>query len=118
MSRFAVIYEQMKGRGTRTCSLEELKVKCSPVAKYSKDHFVIFDAIGVEKSQKTDSRPLEKVPGLSLKDILGNIAMGVHTEDLFSFLANRLLRMDKQINTAERNTLEEKAEGNNIGLAE
>ena len=107
-------YEQMKGRGTRTCSLEELKVKCSPAAKYSKDHFVIFDAIGVEKSQKTDSRPLEKVPGLSLKDILGNIAMGVHTEDLFSSLANRLLRMDKQINTAERNTLEEIAEGNNI----
>jgi len=57
-------YEQMKGRGTRTCSVEELKAKGTPTAKYSKDHFVIIDAIGVEQSQKTDSRPLEKAPGV------------------------------------------------------
>ncbi|HEU5051547.1 MAG TPA: DEAD/DEAH box helicase family protein [Hanamia sp.] len=53
-------YEQMKGRGTRTCSLEDLKAKGTPSAKFTKDHFVIIDAIGVESSQKTDSRPLEK----------------------------------------------------------
>lgn len=29
-----------------------------------------FDAIGVERSQKTDSRPLEKKPGMSLKGVL------------------------------------------------
>lgn len=54
-------YEQMKGRGTRTCSLEELRSKGTPNAKFSKDHFVIIDAIGVEQSQKTDSRPLRKL---------------------------------------------------------
>jgi type I restriction enzyme, R subunit len=43
-------YEQMKGRGTRTCSVEELRTKGTPTAKYSKDHFVIIDAIGVEQS--------------------------------------------------------------------
>ena len=59
-------YEQMKGRGTRTCSVEELKATGTPSAKYTKDHFVIIDAIGVESSQKTDSRPLEKKPGMSL----------------------------------------------------
>lgn len=53
-------YEQMKGRGTRTCSLDELRATATPAAKYTKDHFVIIDAIGVEKSQKTDSRPLER----------------------------------------------------------
>lgn len=63
-------YEQMKGRGTRTCSVEELKAKGTPSVKYSKDHFVIIDAIGVESSQKTDSRSLEKAPGLSLKMVL------------------------------------------------
>src|SRR5450432_4152272 len=33
-------YEQMKGRGTRTCSLEDLKAKGTPSAKFTKDHFV------------------------------------------------------------------------------
>ena len=69
-------YEQMKGRGTRTCSLEQLRATGTPAAKFTKDHFVIIDAIGVEKSQKTDSRPLEKKPGMSLKDVLQNVAMG------------------------------------------
>ncbi len=69
-------YEQMKGRGTRTCSLEQLKATGTPSAKFTKDHFVIIDAIGVESSQKTDSRPLEKKPGMSLKDLLQNVAMG------------------------------------------
>jgi len=38
----------------------------TPSSKFTKDHFVIIDAIGVESCQKTDSRPLEKKPGLSL----------------------------------------------------
>jgi type I restriction enzyme, R subunit len=45
-------YEQMKGRGTRTCSLEELRATGTPAAKLTKDHFVIIDCIGVEKSQR------------------------------------------------------------------
>ena len=107
-------YEQMKGRGTRTCSLEELKVKCSPSAKFAKDHFVIIDAIGVEQSQKTDSRPLEKAPGVSLKEVLQRIAVGDRSEEMLSTLANRLLRLDKQINQHEKNNFEDKAQGNSI----
>ncbi len=67
-------YEQMKGRGTRTCSLDELRSTGSPAAKWSKDHFVIIDAIGVERSQKTDSRPLEKKPGMSFKEVVERVA--------------------------------------------
>lgn len=107
-------YEQMKGRGTRTCSLEELKVKCSPSAKYAKDHFVIIDAIGVEQSLKTDSRPLEHAPHLSLKEVLQNVAVGNRSEEILSTLANRLLRMDKQISEYERQVFAEKAEGKSI----
>jgi type I restriction enzyme R subunit len=107
-------YEQMKGRGTRTCSLEELKVKCSPSAKYAKDHFVIIDAIGVEQSLKTDSRPLEQAPHLSLKEVLQNVAVGNRSEEILSTLANRLLRMDKQISDYERQVFAEKAEGKSI----
>ncbi len=107
-------YEQMKGRGTRTCSLEELRAKGTPSAKYAKDHFVIIDAIGVEQSQKTDSRPLEKAPGVSLKEVLQRIAVGERSEEMMSTLANRLLRLDKQISAYEKQTFEDKAQGKGI----
>jgi len=107
-------YEQMKGRGTRTCSLEELRTKGSPTAKFAKDHFVIIDAVGVEQSQKTDSRPLEKAPGVSLKEVLERIAVGDRSEDMLSTLANRLLRLNKQISDYEANTFTDKAQGKNI----
>jgi len=107
-------YEQMKGRGTRTCSLDELRSTGTPAAKYTKDHFVIIDAIGVEKSQKTDSRPLEKKPGLSLKEVLDGIAMGNKEEEMLSTLANRLIRLDKQISDKERALFADKAGGQTI----
>lgn len=104
-------YEQMKGRGTRTCSVEELKAKGTPTAKYSKDHFVIIDAIGVEQTQKTDSRPLEKAPGVSLKDVLQSVAMGNTSEDMLTTLANRLIRLEQQLKDKDKTTFSEKAEG-------
>lgn len=107
-------YEQMKGRGTRTCSLEELKATGTPAAKYTKDHFVIIDAIGVEKSQKTDSRPLEKKPGMSLKEVLEGIHMGHRDEDMLTTLANRLMRLEKQITEKEKTAFAEKAKGKTI----
>lgn len=107
-------YEQMKGRGTRTCSLEELKATGTPAAKFTKDHFVIIDAIGVEKSQKTDSRPLEKKPGLSLKEVLESVHMGNKSEDMLTTLANRLIRLDKQLDEREKLNFIEKAEGRTI----
>ncbi|MEO8414336.1 MAG: type I restriction-modification enzyme R subunit C-terminal domain-containing protein [Ginsengibacter sp.] len=107
-------YEQMKGRGTRTCSVEQLKATGTPSAKLTKDHFVIIDAIGVESSQKTDSRPLEKKPGMTLKDLLQNVAMGNTQEDILSSLANRLLRLDKEINDKEKTNFAEQADGSTI----
>ena len=107
-------YEQMKGRGTRTCSLEQLRLTGTPAAKFTKDHFVIIDAIGVESSQKTDSRPLEKKPGMSLKDLLQNVAIGNTQEDILSTLANRLIRLDKLISPAEKEGFSTKADGASI----
>jgi len=108
-------YEQMKGRGTRTCSLEELRITGTPSAKYTKDHFVIIDAIGVESSQKTDSRPLEKNPGMSIKDLLENVSRGNTQEEILSSLANRLIRLDKQLNEREKAAFVEQAGGHTIG---
>lgn len=103
-------FEQMKGRGTRVINFDDLK-KVSPSAKITKDHFVIVDAIGVTKSLKTDSRPLEKKPGVPLKDLLGAVAVGARDEDLFTSLANRLTRLDKQITEKEKKIFEEKSGG-------
>ncbi len=103
-------FEQMKGRGTRVINFDDLK-KVSKSAKITKDHFVIVDAIGVTKSLKTDSRPLEKKPGVPLKDLLGAIAVGARDEDLFTSLANRLTRLDKQITEKEKKQFEEKSGG-------
>lgn len=104
-------YEQMKGRGTRTCSIEELRAKGTPSAKYSKDHFVIIDAIGVESSQKTDSRPLEKAPGVSLKNVLESIAMGNTSEEMLSTLANRLIRLERQLTDKDKERFMEHTKG-------
>lgn len=106
-------FEQMKGRGTRTIDLDALK-KVTPSAKFTKDHFVIVDAIGVTKSLKTDSRPLEKKPGVPLKDLLGAIAVGARDEDLFTTLAGRLARLEKQVTEKEKITFQEKADGKTI----
>lgn len=106
-------FEQMKGRGTRTIPLDDLR-KVTPTAQYTKDHFVIVDAVGVIKSIKSDSRPLEKKPGVPLKDLLGAIAVGNRDEDLFSSLANRLIRLEKQVTEQEKQQFSEMAEGKSI----
>ena len=59
-------FEQMKGRGTRVLSKEDLQ-KVTPSATENKDHFVIVDAVGVTKSKKSDTRPLERKPTVSMK---------------------------------------------------
>ncbi len=106
-------FEQMKGRGTRTITLDKLR-QVSRTARYTKDHFVIVDAIGVCKSLKTDSRPLEKKPGAPLKDLLQAVAVGLREEELFTTLAGRLSRLDKQITEKERRKFTEKADGKSI----
>jgi type I restriction enzyme R subunit len=89
-------YEQMKGRGVRSLDGEKLKL-VSNSADGAKTRFVLIDAVGVEKSLKTDSRPLEKKPGIALKDLLQGVAMGSRDDDTVLSLANRLLRLGKQL---------------------
>lgn len=105
-------FEQMKGRGTRTINPDSLQL-VSKTAK-SKTHFVIVDAVGATKSKKTDSRPLERKPTESLKDLLGAVTMGVAEEDLFLSLANRLIRLEKQITDKEKDKLLEFSGGKNL----
>ncbi len=107
-------YEQMKGRGTRTISLDDLR-KVTPSAHYTKDHFIIVDAIGVSKTLKTDSRPLERKPSASLKDLLAAVTVGARDEDLFTTLAGRISRLDKIMTEKEKSTFTDKAKGKRAG---
>ena len=105
-------FEQMKGRGTRIINSDTLQL-VSKTAK-AKTHFVIVDAVGVTKSKKTDSRPLERKQGIPLKDLLGAVTVGVAEEDLFLSLANRLIRLYKQISDKEKEKLLKYSGGKNL----
>ena len=107
-------FEQMKGRGTRTINKDDFQSNNTSVKGAHKTHFVIVDAIGVTKSKKTDSRPLERKPTIALKDLLGAVAVGARDEDLFLSLANRLIRLEKQITDKEKDKLLELSKGKNL----
>lgn len=92
-------FEQMKGRGTRTVGKDALQQVSS--AAQHKTHFVIVDAVGVTKSKKTDSRPLERKRTVPMKDLLSAVTVGANDEDLFLSLANRLVRLNHQLSPAE-----------------
>jgi type I restriction enzyme R subunit len=106
-------FEQMKGRGTRTLDADGLR-KVTPSANGNKTHFVIVDAVGVLKSCKSDSRPLERKPGVSLKDLMMQVVLGHRDEDTLTSLANRLTRLEKQLAAKEKEQFQEKAGGRTI----
>jgi type I restriction enzyme R subunit len=105
-------FQQMIGRGSRTINDDDLQ-QVSRMAKV-KTHFVVVDAIGATKSKKTDSRPLERKPSVPMKDLLGAVLMGATDEDLFTSLANRLIRLDKQITEDEKEKITELSGGKSI----
>jgi type I restriction enzyme R subunit len=94
-------FEQMKGRGTRTLDFENLR-KVTPSATERKTGFVIVDAVGVTKSIKTDSRPLERKPTVSLKDLMMSVVMGARDDDTLTSLANRIIKLDMVLTTKEK----------------
>lgn len=106
-------FEQMKGRGTRTLSKDDLQ-KVTPSATDNKDHFVIVDAVGVTKSKKSDTRTLERKPSVSMKELMMNVALGDKSEDTLTSLANRLIRLNSQMTSSEKKEFAEKV-GNSAG---
>ncbi|MCM1235999.1 MAG: restriction endonuclease subunit R, partial [Ruminococcus flavefaciens] len=100
-------FEQMKGRGSRTLGMDDLR-KVTPSAMGNKDHFVIIDAVGVTESQKSDTRPLERKPTVSMKELMLNVALGAKDSDTLTSLANRVIRLNSQLTASERKMFESK----------
>lgn len=100
-------YEQMLGRGTRTLGVDDLQ-KVTPSATGNKDHFVVVDAVGVTSSKKSNTRPLERKPSVSMKELMLNVAMGDKSADTLTSLANRIIRLNSQLTQTERTAFEAK----------
>ncbi|MEM6495437.1 MAG: DEAD/DEAH box helicase family protein [Pseudomonadota bacterium] len=100
-------FEQMKGRGTRVLDADDLK-KVTPSAT-AKTHYVIVDAVGVTRSVKTSSQPLDTKPSIPMKDLAMALMMGQRDEEIVSSLAGRLARLDRQLEQKDRDRIEEEA---------
>ena len=100
--RSRVYFEQMKGRGTRVLSSTDLQSVSGEDAR-AKTRFVIVDAVGVCESDKTESRPLDRQPTVSLKTLLQRVLFpGGRDEDTLTTLAARLARLDRELEPAHR----------------
>jgi type I restriction enzyme R subunit len=75
---------------------------------------VIVDAVGVSKSLKTSTQPLEAKKGVLLKDLMLAVHMGAHDDDTLCSLANRLTRMEKQISPKEKEEFAQRSGGRSI----
>ena len=71
--------------------------------------------MGVEKSLKTESRPLEKKPGIALKDLLQGVALGSRDDDTVLSLGNRLVRLAKQLDSKAQARIEKTSGGISVG---
>ena len=93
-------FEQMKGRGVRIISPDDLQA-VTPDAKV-KDHFVIIDCVGVCEQDKTDSRPMEQKKSVPFDKLLQAVALGNTEPEVLSSVAARLARLDRELTDPDK----------------
>ena len=93
-------FEQMKGRGVRVISPDDLK-GVTPDAK-AKDHFVIVDCVGVCERDLTDSRPMDQKKSVPLHKLLLAVALGNTEPEVLSSVAARLARLERDLPETDR----------------
>jgi type I restriction enzyme R subunit len=108
----ASYFEQMKGRGVRVIAPDDLAAR-TPDA-HAKTRFVIVDAVGVCENDKTNSRPLDRHPTVSLEKLLQMAAQGMVHADLVSALAARLARLCLDMTAEQDQEIQEQA-GKTLG---
>jgi type I restriction enzyme R subunit len=99
-------FEQMKGRGVRVISDDELRA-VTPDA--TKDRYVLVDAVGVTETDLVDTQPLEREPTVPLERLLRRISFGARDPDAISTVASRIARLERRLTGAERAELEQLA---------
>ena len=102
-------FDQMKGRGSRVVSANELQAVSGDAE--AKTRFVIVDAVGVCKREHTDAPALERKPSVSLVNLLKDVAMGATDIDTVSTLAGRMARLARLLTPAQKASVEAAAGG-------
>lgn len=108
----ALYYEQMKGRGARTLTPDELRT-VTPDAN-AKTRFVLVDAVGVTESTKSDTQPLERKRGIAFPKLLEQVAGGRADDDTLSSLAARLAALDREVGVDDRSAITAMTKGKNL----
>jgi type I restriction enzyme R subunit len=101
--RSAQYFEQMKGRGARTIAGADFQA-VTPDAT-TKTRFVIVDAVGVTEHTFVEP-PLNRLKGVSLKQLLDKTAALTITEAETATLASRLAALELQLTPEERTELD------------
>ena len=65
--------------------------------------------MGVTRSMKTGSQPLDTKPSIPFKDLAMNLMMGDRSEETVSSLAGRLARLDHQLGAKDQTQIEQAA---------
>jgi type I restriction enzyme R subunit len=105
-------FEQMKGRGVRVISNEDLQ-GVTPDAK-TKDHFVIVDAVGVCEQDKTDSRPMDQKKSVPFEKLLQAVALGNKEPEVISSIAARMARMANRLSDSEKEEIQNRSGGKSL----
>jgi len=107
-------FEQMKGRGTRTISKDDIQ-SVTPDAD-GKDHFLIVDTVGVCQSDKTDSHSMNRSRSTPFNTLVENVAEGERDDDTLETLASRLARRQNRWTPGQIEEVEEAADMEFRGL--
>jgi type I restriction enzyme R subunit len=97
--RSRTFFEQMKGRGTRVITPDDLQ-QVTPDAR-AKTHFIIVDAVGLSEQEMTDTKPLERKRTVSFDKLMEAVAFGSREPDVLSSLASRLARLERELTQEE-----------------
>ncbi|MGV0625304.1 DEAD/DEAH box helicase family protein [Mycolicibacter minnesotensis] len=110
--RSAVYFEQMKGRGARIIDADDYAA-LTPDARpgFTKERFIIVDAVGVTDSDMVDATPMEREPSVSLEQLLAKAGRLTLTPDEASTLAVRLAKLASQLTPDEAAEIAEVAGG-------
>ncbi len=102
------LFEQMIGRGVRV--MPDTDFQSVTTDAKVKTHFVVVDAVGVFRAQKTDTQPLDTQKTVSFERLLEMVRFGNRDEEVLAALAARLDRMDRKL-TPEQQAVVEAATG-------
>ncbi|WP_413431526.1 DEAD/DEAH box helicase family protein [Crateriforma spongiae] len=115
-------FEQMKGRGVRVISPDELAKTTPPIEnkdgeilkKLAKTRFVIVDAVGACKQCKSERGPVDRQPSKTLKQVFDHIKAGGTDPDAVSALAGKLSRLAHEMSADQVDDVQKHAHGKTL----